>query len=202
MIDRGMAGVFGQAGSGKTTLLNELIRPLTRVIIWDTRYQEFPTIRFEDIQTFAEYLEQRMRPGGFFRVSYRPKPWEYEAFLEIVASVGRAAPVSCVIEEARRLPLHTESQALDLLLNEGRHEGVNMIFATLRPYQLEVELRAQLTDVYAFFQTAKRDIDALREEMGDAAFQIAQLPPKYHYLHWNKFTGAEGIRRGVTKLKN
>lgn len=200
MIDRGMAGVFGQAGSGKTTLLKELIRPLSRVILWDSKYNEFGFTACNSIVEFAEYLETRMQPGGFFKVSYRPQPWEYEAFLEIVTAVGRAGDVCCVVEEARRLPQHDESPALDNLLNEGRHEGVEMIFATLRPYQLELELRAQLTDVYAFFQTAKRDIDALREEMGDAAFAIPQLAPKYEYLHWNKFTGEKGMIKGRTKI--
>lgn len=199
MIDRGMAGVFGQAGSGKTTLLMELIRPLTRVILWDSKWNEFGTLHFSDLESLARYLEERGRPGGFFKVSYRPQPWEYEAFLEIVTAVGRMEPVTFVVEEARRLPNHDESPALDNLLNEGRHEGVNMIFATLRPYQLELELRAQLTDVYSFFQTAKRDIDALREEMGDAAFEIPKLKPKYEYLHWNKFTGAEGMIKGMTR---
>lgn len=199
MIDRAMTGVFGQAGSGKTTLLNEMIASRHRVIIWDTRYGEFPTVRCETLESMAQYLESRAHRGGFFKVSYRPSPWEFEAFLNIVMAVGRMEPVTCVIEEARRLPKHTESPAVDQLLNEGRHEGVEMIFATLRPYQLEAEARAQLTDVYAFFQTAKRDIDALREEMGDAAFEIPKLEPKYQFLHWNKFTGYDGMTKGFTK---
>ena len=89
---------------------------------------------------------------------------------------------------------------LDMLYNEGRHMGVDMIFATLRPYQWEPELRAQLTEVYSFFQTRKADIDALRDEMGDTAFEIPKLAPKYEYLHWEKFGGPEGITKGFTKI--
>jgi len=199
MIDRGMTGVFGQAGSGKTTLLKELIRPLTRVILWDSKYNEFDTVNFDTLEGMAAYLEQRGGPGGFFKVSYRPKPWEYEAFLEIVTAVGRMGDLTCVVEEARRLPSFNDSPALDNLYNEGRHEGVEMIFATLRPFQLEPEGRAQLTDIYSFYQNRDADIRALRDEMGDIAFEIPKLAPKYEYLHWNKFTGEAGIQKGYTR---
>ena len=200
MIDRGMTGVFGQAGSGKTTLLKELLRPLTRVILWDSKYNEFDTVNFDTLEGMAGYLEERSRPGGFFKVSYRPKPWEYEAFLEIVTACGQRGDLTCVVEEARRLPPYRESPALDNLLNEGRHEGVEMIFATLRPFQLEPECRAQLTDVYSFYQTRDADIKALRDEMGDVALEIPRLAPKYEYLHWNKFTGETGVIKGRTKI--
>lgn len=199
MIDRGMIGVFGQTGSGKTSLLKELTLQSTRLIIWDSKWGEFNAIKFNDLVEFAAYLQDKAKPGGFFRVAYRPRWWEIEAYLQIVSAVGLMGETTFVCEEARVLPDYRESEGLDNLLNEGRHENVHMIFATPRPLQLQPECRAQLTDVYSFFQTGKGDIKALEDEMQDAAFEIPGLAPKYQYLHWNKFSGASGIVKGYTR---
>lgn len=200
MIDRGMIGVFGQTGSGKTSLLKELTLQSTRLIIWDSRWGEFDALNFCDLQSLAEYLEIHSGPGGFFRVAYRPQWYEVEAYLSIVSAVGLRQETDFVCEEARTLPDYRESDALNNLLNEGRHENINMVFATPRPLQLQPECRAQLTDVYSFFQTGKGDIKALGDEMADTAYEIPALDPKYQYLHWNKFKPGQFVKGYSKKL--
>lgn len=166
--------IVGKTGTGKSTKARELIAPLTRVFVLEAgfkaggEYGIFPT---DDFQRVAASLSR-----SFFRVSYSPRWWEWSWCMEAAKIAGEeGGPLWLVIEEADRVPEPRELEIYDDLINRGRHWGINLVALSTRPAKLPIDYRAQATDVIAFRQHEPRDIDYLREIMGDKAEALPAL---------------------------
>lgn len=171
--------IVGKKGTGKTSWAREFIKDKSRVIVAEAGFDEFGVTYTTE---FPAYIDQLRR--GFFRVSYTPRSYEWAALLQSAIDSGAAdGPLWLVLEEADRIP-RTLLEYEEVMIR-GRHYGINLIAMTTRAANLPPDYRSQATRVIAFRQHEPRDIDYLRDIIGDKALDLPMLK-KHNHVDWSE----------------
>jgi len=190
--------ILGQTGSGKTTLAREYVKSMSRALILDNGFCEFPAVEFLDIQSLHEHLDSHGNAGGNFRASYTPLRSQIPTLFTWARELGQAEELTLVLEECDRFPTAESKAHFEELVQRGRHYGVHILGLTTHPYAVDIDLRRQATEIISFRQHEPNDLKWLSAVMTPQALeQIAQLGD-YEYIRWTARTG--DIEKGKTKV--
>jgi DNA helicase HerA-like ATPase len=175
-MDAACIGIYGRRGSGKSTLAKSLIKPMKRVIVFDTLGEYVRELGYERCETVS-HIRDGMRAGWKrgFRLALVPGGALPERFHNLAAFVWDArAPydgdrdldhLTVVVEEAnlaipnRQFPSGKDG-ALRLAL-QGRHRGIGLITVSQRPALVNADVRSQAGTVYFFGLTDPLDCGAV-----------------------------------------
>lgn len=183
--------IVGKKGTGKTTWARDFIKSLTRVLVLEAGYGEYG---IPETENFSEVME-KMR-HSFFRVSYSPMAWEYEYLFAAALTVGEQKPIWLVLEEAQGIESPKSFELYSMVINRGRHHGINMIVISTRPALLPIDYRAQATRVIAFRQHEPADIDYLSNIIGDDALNLKGLQG-HDYIEWREDANKTGGKNDI-----
>lgn len=110
--------------------------------------------------------------------------------LETACRIARDEEVgNCwlVVEELSLLFRRGEEagDAIQGVVRFGRRENVNLLLISQRSYDCPIDIRSQLSDIYAFRTHEPRDIQALGQTVGkEQAKKVVALRGHRHY-HWD-----------------
>ncbi len=194
--------ILGQTGGGKTQKALELTRDLSRVLVLDADFQEFPAIHYDDLGIMALDLERRgvEKSAVPFRASYTPMEDEYELCIEMARELEN---VTLVLEEADRfswaaLPEYRRA------VTRGRHWGVSLMALAPAATLIPLHVRRQARRIIVFRQLNPDDVKELSAQVGQRAYEFGPdesgryTHPEFYYLDWNSRDGARIFNgRGV-----
>jgi hypothetical protein len=187
--------VLGMTGTGKSTLIRELIKDKKRLIVYDTlgEYTEGGAVVY-DYATLCQALTKLH--DKTFRIIFQPlNPCrEFSAVCDIIYSIGN---ICFAVEEIDTFLCLNASGLDDNFLNivqRGRHNDIELIGVTQRPFTIPAILRSQCKALYTFRQFEQRDIDWIKGMIGAEAEKVRDLK-NFEYLHYEN--GA--ITYGKTK---
>lgn len=187
-MQREIVLILGQTGSGKTTWAKGYVQGLTRCIVFDASFGEFPIPSYQNFPDLINAVQGK----SFFRASYTPRIFEYPLMFDLARIVG---PCHLVLEEADRLDDPRIFPEYDEAISRGRHYGTSLAAISLYPAKLPAMLRRQATRVISFRQIEPRDVDYLGEIIGAGAELLPDLKP-FHYVDWKIGEGSTIKRLG------
>lgn len=124
-----------------------------------------------------------------FRISIEiPEP--PQELLATACEIARSEDVgNCwlVVEELSLFFRRGEEAGDDIqgVVRFGRRENVNLLLISQRSYDCPIDIRSQLSDIYAFRSHEPRDIQALGQTVGkEQAQKVIALREHQHY-HWD-----------------
>ncbi len=187
-VQREVVLVLGKTGSGKTTWTRRYLESLTRAIILDAGFGDYPV---EESQSLEELVNtaDRLNAGGrgFYRLSYTPRMGESP----IVMDLSRVLQNTwLIIEEADRMDDPRINPEYDEIISRGRHYGVSILAVSLYPFKLPADLRRQATRIICYRMHEPRDLDYLDDIIGEDVAKLPDLQP-FHYLDWRAGIGSE-----------
>lgn len=182
MSEKKVKLILGIRGTGKSTLAKELIDKFDgTVIIYDTLCEHTSGIICEDLQSFCLTWEKCY--GKKVKIIYQPVDPEDE-FGEVCELVYDCGNVLFLVEEVDTF-LSLNPSGLDRrflnIIQRGRHRDIEFIGVTQRPYTMPAILRSQCKELYTFRQFEQRDIEWLRQILGDRADEVKTLP-QFEYV--------------------
>ncbi len=181
--------ILGKTGSGKTTLARQLVRGLNRCIILDNGFQEFTAPHFTDIAALHDYLDINAIAGEDFKAAFTPLKSQYETLFRWALEIGNEEAITLVLEECDRFPTPASADIFEEIVQRGRHYGVNLIALATFPFNVNIDLRRQATEICTFQQHEPADIKWLSAVMpGEAIDQVQQLGD-YEFLRWTAKSG-------------
>jgi hypothetical protein len=189
LTNRNVRQILGTTGSGKTTLAKYFIRSLSRVIILDSGFNEYPALHFPKLAALHEYLNYRGDVGGNFRVSFSPVKSEIKTLFAWAMELGKIEPITLVLEECDRFPTPESDNEFYEIVQRGRHHGCHILALTTHPYAVSIDLRRQATEIYAFRQHEPNDLKWLSAVMSPEALDQITSLDKYQYVKWIAETG-------------
>jgi len=180
--------VLGQRGSGKSSWVKKQLPGIPRFILWDTlgeysekagQYEGFP--EFDNLSDV--YSEIRAAgPNGIFQIVYNSlQDEDLNSLCEIAAAAG---PVCFIVEEVDTYATPWDCPIeLKALLKKGRHWGVDMIFISRRPAEINRLITSQSQRFIVFRIIEGRDIAYLKSIIGPVADDIPKLDD-LNYIDW------------------
>jgi len=171
LLDRKIILVIGLSGFGKTYLARSLVTHYKRVLVVEHR-PEYGGRAFYDFGALADALDTYQDAGDFFvswlgGMDYTPA---------IFHLAFRLRNVLVVLEEADLVPAvgyYYEA------IYRGRHPSkISIMAIAQRPHMLDIALRSQATDVYAFNNHEPSALQWLSTFFDDRTAELATLPPK------------------------
>lgn len=190
MTEKKVVLVLGQRGSGKSFLAKHLIADHKRVIIYDTLGEyDGEGISCENIEEFKEYLLSVYQ--GSFRIVYQPvKPEiDFDIICDLVYECG---DLSFLVEE---IDTFCNSQGLPdnfaNVIQRGRHKNITFIGVSQRPFGIPRIITSQAKTIYTFLHREPKDLDYLKQYIGDEAEKIKDLQ-QYQYLKWDNGSSSIG----------
>ncbi|WP_422020176.1 zonular occludens toxin domain-containing protein [Pyruvatibacter mobilis] len=199
MTSGGIQLVVGSRGSGKSTKARELAKPYKMAIAIDPARDWQRTRgwkRANDLKQVIALIRRHWKAGA--RISYTP-PVGYEAeALNHVARIVTQAQAGFAEGRLKRKFLiavdeaaecygnrHQEATAMaefKRVINQGRHDGIDVIAITQRPADVATRLRTNADIWWAFRLGDQTAIKAVAEKIGrKEAAQLATMPP-FTYL--------------------
>jgi AAA+ ATPase superfamily predicted ATPase len=191
MKSREVVLITGKTGSGKSTLFRELIQGQKRFIIFDTlsEYRNpdnpFPALFIRNIKDLLEYLSTNHRKA--FRIVFDPEDPDQKIILETGETLTIFELTCKVIYEALSdVAFGVEEIAsyvypgyappyLRKIVRFGRHSSISIYATTQRPPEIPPVIRAQITKFISFRQHEPRDIEWIRQIIGDEASKLKNL---------------------------
>jgi len=202
--------INGQTGSGKTTEAKTRCSRLSRVLVLEAGFDEFPVAHSPTAESLLLSLEQRdafpknSRPSLVpFAVGFSPLEREYDWCFELARELGN---LSIIMDEGDRFDPR-ESEAYDEIITRGRHWNVSLVVVGLHTYSLPKNLRRQATRITAFRQVDPTDLDALAEIVGPHAYRIGPDArglfnlPDFSRLDWTAKSGARILGPSGQEIK-
>jgi DNA helicase HerA-like ATPase len=191
MKTREVVLITGKTGSGKSTLFRKMLADKKRLIIFDTisEYQElappFPALHISSLHILYDCLAKNHHKN--FRIVFDPEDPEQSIALNDGNQIT-------VFEEACKL-VYTHLDNLIIGIEEisnfmtgtkvpeylrkivrfGRHSSISIYATTQRPADVHPLIRAQMTKLISFKQHEPRDIDWLRQVIGEQAPSLKDL---------------------------
>lgn len=189
----------GKGGSGKSTLARSHLPELGRVLIHDFNGETAHAVGAHVVADRAQLLELLVRPGPV-RVCWRygeAMRWRPEDADDPGAVVRRvvahfmwanrcawaAGDLWLVWDEVDRLTAGRLDGMAYQIINQGRHRDLRVLAASRRPRWVPRDLTASAKMICAFRTTEPRDLEYLRDTMGEAARGLPQLGD-HEYLRW------------------
>lgn len=194
--DREVILILGKTGSGKSCLFRDLINKQKRFIIFDTLSEykthspAFPAVFIETIGELSEYLHRNFYNN--YRIVFDPSDPDRmlknscgvdlgkvsEVFFELCNSLN---DVTIGIEElAYYVNANYAPEGLRKIVRFGRHARISLFATTQRPRDIPPIVRAQITKLISFRQHEPRDIDWIRDVIGEQAHELISLK-KFEY---------------------
>jgi len=190
---RELVFITGKTGSGKSTLLRKMLADKKRLIIFDTisEYSElsppYPALFVHDISQLYDYFAKNHSRD--FRVVFDPEDPEQ------VLTLKDGSEITVFEEAARLIYTHLDSMILGVeemanfmtgsrtpeylrkITRFGRHSALSLYTTTQRPADVHPLIRAQITKLISFKQHEPRDIDWLKQVIGEEALGLKDLKP-------------------------
>ena len=202
-------GIFGRSQSGKSTLMDRLLRPMQRLILFDSEVDSREVsakreglVHIADIDTLQSYIADNYHIG--FRIWFEPTS-DYVQSLSDLSDVmidfqkqykeqygreNRPALTLAVDEMADCYPNHTLSKSqsgFDTMCRRGRHNGIHLYGASQRLQEVSTKFRGQLDKRFIFSLQEARDLGVIREMFGADGREIAELVRKLPQLEYIKY---------------
>ncbi len=197
---REIALINGQTGSGKTTEARARCAGLSRVLVLEAGFDEFPVTHCPDADSLLLSLERgRAFPKEGhpslvpFALGFSPLEREYDWCFELARELGN---LTLIMDEGDRFNPR-ELENYDEIITRGRHWGVSLVVVGLHTFALPKNLRRQATRVTAFRQVDPSDLDALAESVGPLAYSLGPDAsgkfslPDFSRLEWTPKTGTK-----------
>lgn len=191
MNDREVILITGKTGSGKSVLFRQLIQEKERFVIFDTlsEYrrpdQPFPALFINGIKELAEYLSKNYRKP--FRIVFDPPDPEQKITLK-TGAVFTTFELACMViyEGVKDVTFGIEEIAnyvfpgyappyLRKIVRFGRHSSISLYATTQRPPEIPPIIRAQITKLISFRQHEPRDLEWLKQLIGNEALSLNTL---------------------------
>ena len=187
--------IFGRRGSGKSYLAKKLIQSEPRFLIYDTmsEYKEGVVFDSEQHQYFLIFWKHVYRLPCY-KIIYRPlQPLkQIEAISQLVFAVG---DLCFLVEE-----IETYCSAWQLadsfaaIIQRGRHKNISLIGIAHRPNNINRLLTSQAKEIYVFSTKEPRDIEYLKQLLGQEIEEKLMNLEQYQYVKWTD--GKEGLEIG------
>jgi hypothetical protein len=177
--------VVGVTGTGKTYLAKQLASKVQRLLVVDPLCEWGDvTVMCFDWQTVLEEVSQER-----FRVSIcvDENPRDVLEFASRIVRDEDVGNCLLVVDELSLFFRRGEeaSDGIQGVVRFGRRENINLMLLSQRSYDCPIDLRSQLSDIFAFRSHEPRDIQALGQMVGrDQAQQVLALRGHQHY-HWD-----------------
>jgi len=184
--------IFGKRGSGKSVLAEKLCRNRERLLIYDTLGEYTEGVIIRDLQELEDFWGKVYR--GNFRIIYQPVDPEND-FDPVCRLVYECGDLTFFVEELDRYsrPLAL-SRPLKNIVQDGRHQNIELIGVTQRPHGIDKLLTSQAKQMFIFNTTEPRDIDYFKDVVGyEVVKKIAALE-EYQYVKW--LDGSEQLEIG------
>lgn len=167
--------IFGRKGSGKTTLMRKCIKHLEgtkTILIVDkmNKYSDMADFRCKDAFEFAYYCnEEILEPMGD-RITNHIVVLDSTEENDIIATFQLAylfGNFTIFMDEADLTFGRKLHPILQHVIYRGRNQGLDFIFATVRPMALNIDVRNQIGDIlYIFNFKNKEAIKSIVQEFG------------------------------------
>ncbi len=194
-------GLFGCSGSGKTTKAKKLLTNVRRLIIIDPQreFMDNPTTTAKKATSRAEFIA--ILKSNFlksnFAIIYCPKNLsslkddvdfiaKYIYGLQSAYGKGHFAKITLFIDEAQEaVPSGTYQKNPDngvlLLARMGRKRGINLVIVSQRLNTVDINLRANLSDIFIFQLRELSDINSAKDIVFDK--ETLHNMKIYDYFH-------------------
>lgn len=174
--------VFGMRGTGKSFFVKQKLLPVyPRQLIYDNQGEYKDGIIFYDLAKLKKFWAENYDKK--FRMIFRPL--NHDDFSEICRLVYLCGNMLFVIEE---LDLVAGSYDNDIdfqtVLKRGRHTNITLLGISQRPYGINRTITSQAKEIYSFCQKEPRDVQYLKNYLGNDS-EIIQSLPQYHALYYN-----------------
>jgi len=174
--------IFGKRGSGKSVLAEKLCRDLRRLLIYDTLGEYTEGVIIRDLPALKDFWTKVY--CGNFRIIYQPVDPEGD-FDSVCRVVYECEDLTYLVEELDRYsrPL-AMSRVFKNIVQDGRHQNIELIGVTQRPHGIDKLLTSQAKQMFIFNTTEPRDIDYFKDVVGyEVVKKIAALQ-EYEYVKW------------------
>lgn len=197
--------VIGKRGSGKSVLTKYLIRNDRRLVVYDIMSEYVEGVVF-DVHTTAEYNKARLDVREFwrhvyrrsFRIIYRPLSVKFE-ILWLATAVFALGDLTFVIEEIDAVCTPFDiPEPMQAIIQRGRHKNIELIGVTPAPFGIHRDLTRQAKDIFIFRTSEPRDIQYLRQLLGDRIEPKLAALEQYEFVQWSD--SHEELRMG--KVQN
>jgi hypothetical protein len=178
----------GKGGCGKSTLARSHLPEPGRVLIHDFNGETAHAEGAHVVTDRAQLLELLIRPGPV-RVCWRPYVGASDAAITVDLfewanrCAWAAGDLWLIWDEVDRLTAGRLEGKAYQIVNQGRHRDLRVLASSRRPRWVPRDLTASATMICAFRTTEPRDVDYLRDTMGEAARQLPVLG-EHEYLRW------------------
>lgn len=190
--------VIGKRGSGKSVLTKYLIRNDRRLVVYDIMSEYVDGVTFDDTERpeLMEFWRHIYRQG--FRIIYRPLSPKVE--IEWLAlAVFALGDLTFVIEEIDSICTPFDiPPPMQAIIQRGRHKNIELIGVTPAPFGIHRDLTRQAKDIFIFRTSEPRDIQYLRQLLGERIEAKLAALEQYEFVHWSD--GIENVRVG--KVQN
>jgi DNA segregation ATPase FtsK/SpoIIIE-like protein len=191
MTTREVVFLTGKSGSGKSTLCRQLLLTASRLLVFDTisEYRRlsppFPALTICNVYDLMDYLTLNAHKN--FRVIFDPadpeevielKNGEKLTIFDFVCKVILDSLTNitfCIEEIANFVEGGKAPVYLRKIARYGRHSAINIYATTQRPADVPPVLRAQITKFITFKQHEPRDIEWIRQIIGQEAETLSSL---------------------------
>lgn len=183
--DRDLIGFFGKPGCGKTVGAQKAALEFERMIIIEHRKAgEYLGVPFWEFDQLVDHVATH----DTFCVRWLGSVEDKN--LEMVEHVFRLAfkktKTAVLVEEAARVEF--EGKYKDAVLYGRSPEQISGILNSQRPGMLDIDLRGNLSEVYAFCNTEPSAVDWFKPILGKRAAELPNLKPM-EYLRWDFQSG-------------
>ncbi len=192
MSEKKVILIFGKRGGGKSWLCGVIIKPMPRVVVFDTIGEYKDGFIFDNTGDLCRFWKANHRKT--FRLIYRPVDVESE-FARVAELVWLCGDVTFVVEEVDLYASpHQIGESFKQLLQRGRHQNITLIAITQRPFGIHRLLTSQAKEIYIFSTNEPRDRGYLRDLLGSEIEPTLDALEQYQYAKWED--GKPGVTTG------
>ena len=180
---------FGMRGCGKTAHIRQVIKPLNRLVIFDTLSKDYTDgVLFYDMPELRKFWRKIYQ--GDFRMIYRPRvDLDEDQIIEDIAEICslclKTKNLTLVVEELNIIfDTQRPPKEFNKMIFGGREPGVELISAAQRPIGFGRKITSQAQEFCVFVNTEPDDLKYFKEYLGTEAAQAIRNLEKYQYLKW------------------
>jgi energy-coupling factor transporter ATP-binding protein EcfA2 len=186
--------VIGKRGSGKSYLVKKLIENETRLLVYDVMSESNPpyfgvTFLTEEKNQFTWFWRQFYKRD--FRLVYRPinPKAEIDWIAQCVFALGN---MTFVCEEIDSFcTSYDMPESFRYIVQRGRHKNITLIGVTPAPFGINRDLTRQAKEIYVFNTNEPRDIQYLKDLLGNEIEKKIGELKLYEYVKWTDGAGFE-----------